>query len=49
MEYNLGGNMVLPDSFENDFDNEDIAHEQIKQNEVKIPFSLMCCFDFCIY
>ncbi|CAF1425899.1 unnamed protein product [Adineta steineri] len=37
MEYNSGASMILPDSIdliENDFDSEDIAHEQIKQNEI---------------
>jgi len=38
MEFNSGVNMILPDSInliENDFDDEDIVHEQTKQNEVK--------------
>ncbi len=38
MEFNSSVNMILPDSInliENDFDDEDILHEQTNQNEVK--------------
>jgi hypothetical protein len=38
MEYNPSVGIILPDSIdriENDFDDEDIIHEQTNQNEVK--------------
>lgn len=37
MDYNSGVSLILPDSIgliENDFDEEDIVHEQTNQNEV---------------
>jgi hypothetical protein len=42
MEYNPDVRMILPDSIslmENDFDDEDIVHEQKNQNEVTIQDS----------
>ena len=45
MEYDSSVSMLLPDSInlvENDFDTEDIVHEQTKQNEVKDLFKLSC-------
>lgn len=42
MDYNSGVSLILPDSIsliENDFDEEDIVHEQTSQNEVISLFS----------
>lgn len=43
MDYNSGVSLILPDSIgsiENDFDEEDIVHEQTNQNEVMFIFIL---------
>ena len=51
MEYDSSVSMLLPDSIdiiENDFDTEDIVHEQTKQNEVKNLIRLLCA-SFCLH
>jgi hypothetical protein len=54
MEYDSGVSMILPDSIgliENDFDDEDIVHEQTNQNEVKNKTTIVFfgATLFCIY